>query len=134
MVMSKVVFTNTYKYGKVGIARFEWDPYKDLENFGKHKIYFEDAIEAFADPNGIDLRDDKHSLEEIRRYWVGKIRDGRVITVRYTDRGGRIRIIGAGEWRIYRKVYYEETKIKRSKIRHGSDDEDPSDDGEYQKD
>ncbi len=94
--------------------RFKWDPVKDVMNIQKHGISFKEAAKAFDDPDGIDLVDYKHSVYEIRRHWVGKIADGRVITVRYTMRGEIIRVFGASEWREHRRMYYEETKHKKS--------------------
>jgi len=94
--------------------RFEWDPLKELSNIRKHNVSFRDATQAFDDIDGLDIKDEKHSLHEIRWHWVGKISDGRIITVRYTMRGDVIRIFGAAEWREYRKVYYEETEYKKS--------------------
>ncbi len=90
---------------------FEWNPIKDLENIKKHGVSFAEAMGAFSDPEGIDLEDTKHSKHEARHYWVGKIQDGRVITVRYTMRGELIRIIGAAEWREFRRLY-EKAKAK----------------------
>ena len=94
--------------------KFEWDPSKEIENLKKHKIPFGIAIQAFQDPLGFDLSDEKHSTDELRRFWVGKIIDGRVITIRYTLRGDVIRIFGAAQWREFREIYYEKTKIKQS--------------------
>jgi uncharacterized protein len=91
---------------------FEWNPTKDLENIKKHKVSFAEAMTAFSDLNGFDLKDVKHSRSEVRHYWVGRILDGRVITVRYTMRGDVIRIIGAAEWREFRRLYYEKAKNK----------------------
>jgi hypothetical protein len=40
----------------------------------------------------------------------GKVKGG-VMTVRFTDREGRIRIIGAGYWRKGKKIYDKENHI-----------------------
>jgi uncharacterized DUF497 family protein len=40
---------------------FEWDPRKAAENYRKHGIRFEEAQEAFFDPNAVEIYDDKHS-------------------------------------------------------------------------
>jgi uncharacterized DUF497 family protein len=39
------------------------------------------------------------SRREKRFFWLGKLQDGMVLTVRYTRRDEYIRIIGAGFWR-----------------------------------
>ena len=86
---------------------FEWDLLKELHNIKKHGISFKDAIEIFIDPRLIHLEDQSHSLNEKRFYAVGKTLKGKVLTVRYTWRQNKVRIIGAANWRKWRK-YYEE--------------------------
>jgi uncharacterized DUF497 family protein len=85
-------------------AKFEWDASKD-----KHGVSFEFAQYAFADPNRVIAEDLSHSQKEKRYYCFGKVGDG-IITVRFTFRGGTIRIIGAGYWRKGRKLYENENK------------------------
>lgn len=94
---------------------FEWDADKADENLRKHKVSFAEAAESFADPLGFVLSDYKHSKTEERFYWVGKSETGRIITTRFTKRGDNIRIIGAAEWRDFRRLYNEKTKSKKSK-------------------
>ena len=84
---------------------FEWDFRKERENQKKHKVSFSEAVEAFSDPNGIQLVDTSHSNSEERFYWVGKSDSGRVLTTRFTRRGPKIRIIGSAEWRKFRRLY-----------------------------
>jgi len=85
-------------------VRFEWDANKDKQNQKKHGVSFELAQYAFADPNRIIAEDLNHSQKEKRYYCFGKVGDG-IITVRFTYRGGVIRIIWAGYWRKGRKIY-----------------------------
>jgi len=94
------------------MLEFEWDPLKEEYNIRKHKISFIEATQAFFDRNGFELEDYKHSLTEKRKYWVGKISSGKVLTVRFTRRKEKIRIIGAAEWRDFRRIYNEKTKNK----------------------
>ena len=90
-------------------AKFEWDASKDKQNQDKHGVSFEFAQYAFADPNRVIAEDLSHSQKEKRYYCFGKVGDG-IITVRFTFRGGTIRIIGAGYWRKGRKLYEDENK------------------------
>ncbi len=90
-------------------AKFEWDSSKDKQNQDKHSVSFEFAQYAFADPNRVIAEDTSHSQKEKRYYCFGKVGDG-IITVRFTLRGGTIRIIGAGYWRKGRKLYENENK------------------------
>ena len=85
-------------------SSFDWDPRKDLANQLKHGVSFAEAQRAFLDPRRVIARDLAHSDAEPRYYCMGIV-EGRVLTVRFTYREGLIRIIGAGYWRMGRKVY-----------------------------
>lgn len=91
---------------------FEWDLAKEQANIDKHGHTFSEAVKAFQDPQGVQLVDQKHSAKETRFYWVGKLDSGKILTVWFTRRKSKIRIIGCAEWRKFRSVYYEATKIK----------------------
>lgn len=93
-------------------AWFEWDPKKDLENQKKHGVSFAEAQYAFADPRRVIAEDLSHSEQEKRYYCFGEVGGG-VLTVRFTYRGGIIRILGAGYWRKGRAVYERENKVHR---------------------
>lgn len=84
---------------------FEWNDAKNISNIQKHKISFYEAQEAFFDPSRKILRDVKHSGAEKRYFCIGKLPSSGIITVRFTLRNGRIRIIGAGYWRKGKKIY-----------------------------
>jgi len=88
-------------------VKFEWDSEKDLRNQRDHGVAFLDARRAFADPNRIIFEEIDHSTTtEIRYFCLGLV-DGKVMTVRFTLRNRRIRIIGAGYWRKERRIYEE---------------------------
>jgi len=91
-------------------ATFEWEREKNLQNLEKHGISFSFAQFAFADGDRIILEDLDHSHIEKRYYCIGKVGDG-IITVRFTYRKNRIRIIGAGYWRKGKKLYEKENNI-----------------------
>lgn len=86
---------------------FEWDEKKDKENQLKHRVSFYEAQNAFLDPNRLIAKDLDHSVDESRYYCFGKVDRG-IMTVRFTYRGYKIRIIGAGYWRKGRKIYEQE--------------------------
>lgn len=88
-------------------SNFEWDEKKDKENQLKHGISFYEAQHAFLDPDRLIAKDLEHSLEEFRYYCFGKV-NHEIVTVRFTYRGHKIRIIGAGYWRKGRKIYEQE--------------------------
>ena len=92
------------------MIHFEWDDAKDRENQAKHDVAFAVAQHAFADPKRIIAEDLEHSQTEYRFYCFGKVGDG-ILTVRFTYRQHKIRIIGAGYWRKGRAVYEAQNQI-----------------------
>jgi len=84
--------------------KFEWDEEKNLANIAKHGISFEKAVRAFLDPKRKIRFNERHSAVEMRYYCLGMVGE-RVMTVRFTMRGSKVRIIGAGFWREGRKIY-----------------------------
>lgn len=93
-------------------ARFAWDSKKDLENQDKHGVSFAEAQYASADPRRVIAEDLSHGLREKRYYCFGKVGGG-ILTVRFTYRGGVIRIFGAGYWRKGKAIYERENKTHR---------------------
>lgn len=88
--------------------QFEWDETKDEFNKRKHGISFYTAQYVFADTNRVIAEDLAHSKDNEKRYFCfGKV-DGEIITVRFTVRDNKIRIIGAGYWRKGKKIYEKE--------------------------
>jgi uncharacterized DUF497 family protein len=87
---------------------FIWNSHKERANVLKHGVDFYAAIDVFSDPERLVFEDVQHSLVEVRYYCVGEV-EGRIITVRFVYREGKIRIIGAGYWRKGRQ-YYEKEK------------------------
>lgn len=91
---------------------FESDPAKHTENQLKHGVRFGEAQLAFLDAHRVIARDPKHSRTEERFYCFGRVELG-VPTVRFTYRGSKIRIIGAGYWTGRNKVYEAHRKIHK---------------------
>ena len=85
-------------------TNFEWDENKSLENLNKHGVSFYEAQHAFLDFNRHIAQDIEHSADEVRYYCFGKVGEG-IMTVRFTYRSNKIRIIGAGYWRKGKKIY-----------------------------
>ena len=88
-------------------VQFEWDENKDAENREKHGVAFYAAQYAFADPHRVIAEDLAHSEGEQRYFCFGKVEAG-ILTVRFTYRGGVIRIFGAGYWRKGKAIYERE--------------------------
>ncbi len=64
--------------------RFEWDPDKAATNLKRHRVSFEEAVEAFFDPTAVDDFDPEHSLEETRFNLIG-LSSRRLLFVVYTQ-------------------------------------------------
>ena len=90
---------------------FEWDSSKDKLNQKKHGVSFSFAQLAFLDHDRVILEDLEHSGGENRYYCLGRVAGG-IMTVRFTYRNNKIRIIGAGYWRRGKKIYERENKIQ----------------------
>jgi hypothetical protein len=80
---------------RVGLLEFEWDDRKAASNVEKHGVAFEDAATIFMDGSTKTYYDPDHSDEEDRYVTIGFARSGRLLTVWYTERGDRLRLIGA---------------------------------------
>ena len=95
---------------ELGEYKFVWDSEKAKINVKKHGIYFEDAVLVFFDENFIDDYDKIHSENEDRIKVIGKV--DKILTVIYTERGDRNRIISARTAtkdevnRYYEQFYY----------------------------
>ncbi|NQT47324.1 MAG: BrnT family toxin [Candidatus Omnitrophica bacterium] len=90
-----------------GSSSFIWDYEKELINVYKHGVDFSTAAKVFTDPKRKVYTDLKHSKREQRYFCIGKVED-RIITVRFTYRGEKVRIIGAGYWRKGGRYYGKE--------------------------
>ena len=85
---------------------FEWDETKNIDNQRKHGVSFDEAQYAFLDETRVIAEDLSHCQHEKRYYCFGLNEQGNgILTVRFTYRSGRIRIIGAGYWRRGKKIY-----------------------------
>ena len=94
-------------------SSFEWDEAKNLDNLQKHGVSFYEAQHAFLDEKRVIAKDISHSQKEQRYYCFGLNEDRTgILTVRFTYRSGRIRIIGAGYWRKGKKTYEQANSIQ----------------------
>lgn len=90
--------------------KFEWDINKAELNIKNHGVSFDEAIEAFYDPNAIRRFDAEHSEDEKRFYIIG-FSSRRLLFVIYAERidSDTIRIVTARKAEAkYQKEYTEE--------------------------
>ena len=91
-------------------AAFEWDDAKASSNLRKRGVSFVTARAVFRDPFAIERLDDRQAYGEERFVIVGMV-DARLLTVAYTMRGDRVRIISArGAEPDEHRQYHEENR------------------------
>lgn len=74
---------------------FEWDKGNIDKNFKKHKVTNKEAEQIFINRPVFVLKDDKHSNSEKRHMIWGKTDNQRQLTVFFTIRKDRVRVISA---------------------------------------
>jgi uncharacterized DUF497 family protein len=74
---------------------FEWHSAKATLNRKKHGVVFEEAMTVFADERGLMVPDQLHSSEEPRSLLIGLSQKRRLLTVCFTEREPRLRLISA---------------------------------------
>ena len=86
---------------------FEWDENKNQSNQSKHGISFDEAAEIFRYPiyKLVDIRKD---YEEVRYIGIGSNSQMIVLTVIFTERESRIRIISARRANKKERKLYDE--------------------------
>ncbi len=89
---------------------FDWDPMKAAANLTKHGISFVAATVVFDDPNHIDEDSTKPEYGEARSIAIGKLADGRLVTVVDTARDDVRRIISVRTARNYERRKYDQGK------------------------
>ena len=78
---------------ELGDLKFIWDKDKAEKNYKKHNVLFKVAARVFLDDYRIDDYDELHSDDEERNKIIGRVE--KILTVIYTERGDRNRIISA---------------------------------------
>jgi uncharacterized DUF497 family protein len=86
------------------MLEFEWDDAKAATNFRKHGVTFEQAAYAFRDPFAVEWIDARAPYGA-RVVLLGMSGD-QILSVVYTERGERLRIISARRATKYEKDDY----------------------------
>ena len=90
--------------------RFEWDELKNIGNYKKHRVWFEEAQTIWADSGAIEFFDPDHSHSEDRFMRVGYSTKHNLLLVVFCERaeGRLVRIISARKATTKEKKQYEE--------------------------
>jgi len=94
--------------------KFEWDKGNIDKNVKKHGITNENAEKIFLEEKSIFSEDIKHSKIEKRYQILGESRKGQVLSVVFTIRNEKVRIISARQANQKERKLYE-TKNKKTK-------------------
>jgi uncharacterized DUF497 family protein len=93
---------------------FDWDPKKAATNWQHHRVRFEEALEAFFDPNALDEYDVKHSTPDETRYNLIGSSSRRLLFIVYTEpTENLVRIISARKAEQKHQRVYEQQRFGR---------------------
>ena len=97
-----------FPYNRKMNDSFEWDEQKAASNLLKHGVSFQEAVDAFDDPDALEVPDTRADYGEARIILTGRTSEG-VLVVVYTERGLKTRIISARKaGRNERNTYYRQ--------------------------
>lgn len=91
---------------------FEWDSGNFDKNIEKHGIKNEESESVFFDNESIIIDDAKHSILEPRYQIYGESNNDRFITVIFTIRKNKVRIISARKMNTKERSSYKYEKDK----------------------
>lgn len=86
---------------------FEWDKGNKEKNWNRHKVKYSEAEQVFVDNGALVSLDTKHLKIEFRWLLLGVTRYKRKLTVVFTERKGKIRIISARDMNRKERSKYE---------------------------
>ena len=90
------------------VVGFDWDEANVLKNWEKHKVKHTEAEEIFENKPRIVSKDYKHSLREARYQILGVTNEKRELSVIFTFRGRKVRVISARDMNRKESAKYEE--------------------------
>jgi uncharacterized DUF497 family protein len=93
--------------GNLSGLDFEWFPLKAAANLKKHAVSFDEAKTIFGDKKHLVVPDRVHSYEEERYLALGRSDQGRLITLCFTERDSRLRLISARLMEPWERREYE---------------------------
>ncbi len=92
-----------------GLLGFDWDQWNREKNEKRHGVTTMECEQAFFNKPLIISHDEKHSQEEMRYFSLGKTHAKRLLTIVFTLRNGKVRVISARPMsRKERKLYEKE--------------------------
>jgi uncharacterized DUF497 family protein len=89
------------------IIGFDWDEGNINKNENKHGLNYKTIEEVFFNKPLVIAEDYKHSKNEQRCMVFGKLNSGKLITVIFTKRENKIRVISARSMNKKERKFYE---------------------------
>lgn len=89
-------------------ASFDWNQGNKDKNLIKHKVHYKECEEVFFNKPLIFFQDEKHSFKEKRLGVFGKTDNKRLLTIIFTLRDKKIRIISARNQNKKERKQYEQ--------------------------
>lgn len=91
------------------VVAFEWDKGNIDKNLKKHNVFNQEVEEVFFNKSIVFSEDKKHSTTEKRYMLWGKTNTNRKLTIFFTIRNNRIRVISARDMHKKERGEYEKT-------------------------
>jgi uncharacterized DUF497 family protein len=76
-------------------GEFDWDQGNTVKNLIKHNVSCQESEEVFFDESQVILDDERHFGSEKRKLIIGKTNAGILLSVVFTVRNNKIRVISA---------------------------------------
>ena len=89
---------------------FDWDEGNILKNWEKHKVKHTEAEEIFENKPRFILPDTQHSQVELRYGILGVTNEKRLLSVTFTLRNKRVRVVSARNMSKRERKFYEKIK------------------------
>ena len=95
---------------------FEWDAGNLTKNWEKHGVTNQESEQVFSNRAFFVLDDEKHSESEQRQMIFGSTDEGRFLSVTFTMRDRRIRVISARDLSRPERKFFDEHVKRNTKI------------------
>lgn len=92
-------------------VEFEWDKGNVDKNWAKHKVAVQEIEQVFYGEESFIFEDAKHSTTEKRYALFGKTEQGRTLSIVFTIRREKVRVIMARNMSRKERRDYEKIKI-----------------------
>jgi uncharacterized protein len=89
------------------INGFDWDNGNKSKSLIKHTVTIEEAEQVFMDQLAMFFEDREHSDIELRFKVLGVTRQDRLLTVAFTIRNNKIRVVSARDMQRNERLVYD---------------------------